>query len=385
MYSAKVFLALQDGALKTEALAALGETSEDFSVTQQNPEDWAALLTSLAACQPDALLLDIGCLKGDVGAAVRDVQARSPQTKVVAMHALSDSESILAAMRAGASEFVQPPFAATLFPALKRLHDSAHFASGKRKGKLIAFLSAKGGCGSTTLACHIAAEMQRQTRSDVLLADFDFTSGAVGFLMKSKCTYSVIDGIKNLSRLDESLWKAMIDQSRPGLSVIPAPVSIAHGEYPEGNEFKQILRFMRTMHDWTIIDLGRSLTRTARAVLEEVDQMFLVATLEVIALHGVKTIVRGLSGDEPNLQKLHLILNRTPKMMDITSDELEKILGRPLFATLPNDYPGLYHSYSAGTLLPAKNRLGEHFARLASRIAGKEIPGAAKKRFALFG
>ncbi len=379
-----IILAIENETLKAEAIAALSTGSGEIAWAEHDPSEWAALLDALAARQPEALLVDLDLLQGDLSAAIRDVRSRSPQTRVVAIHGMSDSASILAAMRAGASEFVHPPFADTLFPALQRLHESAT-SPEKRNGKLIAFLSAKGGCGATTLACHIAPELQRQTGKDVLLADFDFTSGVLGFLMKSACAYSAIDAIKNLSRLDESLWKAMTDRSRPGLSILPAPPSIAQGEYPSENEFRQLLRFIRTQHDWTVVDLGRSLTRTARAVLEEVDELFIVSTLEVIALHGVKTIIRGIESQEEQLAKLHLILNRAPKMMDITVDELEKILGRPLYALLPNDYPSLYHSYSGGTLLPSKSRLAAQFAQVAARIAGKPTPVKKKKMFSLFG
>jgi hypothetical protein len=70
-------------------------------------------------------------------------------------------------------------------------------------------------------------------------------------------------------------------------------------------------------------------------------------------------------------------------MMDITSEELEKILGRPLYAMLPNDYPSLYQSYSAGNLLPPNNRLAQQFAVLTARIADIQVK-TQKKRFALF-
>ena len=119
----------------------------------------------------------------------------------------------------------------------------------------------------------------------------------------------------------------------------------------------------------------------ATAVLDEIDQLLLVSTLEVVALHGLKSIVQGLFqyGD-----KLQLVLNRTPKMMDISTQELEKILGRSLYAALPNDYMGLYQSYSTGNLLNSNNRLAQQFSMLAAKIAG--IPRAkTKKKFALFG
>jgi Flp pilus assembly CpaE family ATPase len=103
--------------------------------------------------------------------------------------------------------------------------------------------------------------------------------------------------------------------------------------------------------------------------------------LEVVALHGLKSIVHGLFDQG---EKLQLILNRTPKLMDISTQELEKILGRSLYAALPNDYMGLYQSYSSGNLLNSNTRLAQHFALLASKIAGLP-PAKAKKKFALFG
>ena len=82
----------------------------------------------------------------------------------------------------------------------------------------------------------------------------------------------------------------------------------------------------------------------------------------MVALHGLKTIVHGLFEQG---EKLQLILNRTPKMMDISTQELEKILGRSLYAALPNDYMGLYQSYSSGNLLNSNSRLAQHFALIS--------------------
>jgi Flp pilus assembly CpaE family ATPase len=130
-----------------------------------------------------------------------------------------------------------------------------------------------------------------------------------------------------------------------------------------------------------VLDLGRSLNSIATGVLEEVDQLLLVSTLEVVALHGLKSIVHGLFDQG---EKLQLVLNRTPKMMDISTQELENILGRSLYSALPNDYMGLYQSYSTGNLLDSNNRLAQQFALLAAKIAGLS-PTKSKKKFALFG
>jgi pilus assembly protein CpaE len=381
MSSVQVLLSIKDESLRRKAVDALRESSNNVSF-EQHDSDWTSLLERLVKVKPEALLLDVGSVPTDLAIAIRQVKLQAPRTKIVALHAVDDPKIILAAMRAGANEFLHPPFEESLTLALDRILNSTDVdVAPASRGKIIGFLSAKGGCGSTTLACHIAWELQNQTRKNVLLADLDLTSGLVGFLMKTPSSYSILDAIKNLSRLDESMWKALIVEHRPSLSVIPAPATYTRWDHPDETQLKQVLQFMRTQHDWIILDLGRSMNSIAAAVLDEIDQLFLVSTLEVVALHGLKSIVHGLFDQG---EKLQLVLNRTPKMMDISTQELEKILGRSLYAALPNDYMGLYQSYSSGNLLNSNTRLAQHFGLLAAKIAGVP-PMKSKKKFAIFG
>lgn len=380
MSAAKLLLFIKDEGLRQEVTGVLRSTSPhgDFD---QHDSDWNTLLDRLAKSKPEVLLLDMSAVPGELSIGIRQLRHYCPRIKVVVLHTGADSHAILSAMRAGANEFLHPPLSDTLLGALDRILSSDDGEVPSIRGRIIGFLSAKGGCGATTLACHVACEMQRLTHKSVLLADFDLTSGLAGFLMKTPSSYSILDALKNLSRLDESLWKALTVEHKPGLSVIPAPASYSRWDHPDEGQLKQLLQFMRTQHDWVVLDLGRSLNSIASAVLDEIDQLFLVSTLEVVALHGLKSIVHGLFEQG---EKLQLVLNRTPKMMDISTQELEKILGRSLYAALPNDYMSLYQSYSSGNLLDANNRLAQHFGMLASKIAGIP-PAKAKKRFALFG
>ncbi len=348
----------------------------------QHKGDWNSLLDRISKTKPAVLLLDLSTVPSELNIAIRQLRYQSPRLRVVALHTTPDPQIILSAMRAGANEFLHIPLGETLEPALQRMLSSADEESAPQtRGKIIGFLSAKGGCGATTIACHIAAELHNITRKNVLLVDLDLASGLVGFLMKTPSSYSVLDAIKNLSRLDQSLWKALIVERKPGLSVIPGPSTYTRWDHPDENRLRQVLQFMRTQHDWIVLDLGRSLNSIATAVLDEIDQLFLVSTLEVVSLHGLKSIIHGLF---EHGEKLQLLLNRTPKMMDISTQELEKILGRSLYAALPNDYMGLYQCYSSGNLLESGSRLGQDFVQLASKIAGV-APVKNKKKFALFG
>lgn len=382
MSSASVLLYIQDEKLKQQAAGVLRHVASHIPY-ETHESDWNTLLDRISKTNPQVLLLDLSAVPTQLSLGIRQLRSYAPRLKVVVLHSSADPQTILAAMRAGANEFLHPPFDETLPAALERISTLAEPETSipTTRGRIIGFLSAKGGCGATTLSCHVACELQSLTRKNVLLADLDLTSGLVGFLMKTPSSYSILDAIKNISRLDESLWKALIVEHKQKLAVIPAPASYSRWDHPDESELRQVLQFMRTQHDWIVLDLGRSLNSIATAVLEEIDQLFLVSTLEVVALHGLKTIIHGLFDQG---EKLQLVLNRTPKMMDISTQELEKILGRALYAALPNDYMALYQSYSTGNLLDSNNRLAQEFAGLASKIAGMP-PSKPKKKFALFG
>lgn len=380
MSSSKALLFLKDEDLRRQTTSILRESASHFPF-ESHDSDWNTLLERVAKSKPEILILDMSAVPGELTLGIRQLRHYSPRIKVVVVHAHPDTQTILSAMRAGANEFLHPPLYETLVPALERISTAEEGGVPVTRGRIVGFLSAKGGCGATTLACHVSCELQRLTGKSVLLADLDLTSGLAGFLMKTPSSYSILDALKNLSRLDESLWKALIVEHKPNLAVIPAPASYSRWDHPDEAQLRQLLQFMRTQHEWIVLDLGRSMNSIAAAVLEEIDQLFLVSTLEVVALHGLKSIVHGLFEQG---EKLQLVLNRTPKTMDISTQELEKILGRSLYAALPNDYMSLYQSYSTGNLLDANNRLNQHFAMLAGKIAGVK-PEKSKKRFALFG
>jgi pilus assembly protein CpaE len=383
MNNLNFLLAFKDDQLRQDIVSELAKSTTAV-VSEEDPSDWSTVLRRVGHERPEVLMVELDAIRHDITNSLRAVKKAALQTRIVALHSSDDPQLILAALRAGATEFVHPPFDETLQPAMARVADLfVGEPAAEKKGKVIGFLSAKGGCGATTLSCHIAADLKRQTCQRVLLADLDLTSGMVGFLMKVASNYSILDAVSNLSRLDESLWKALVAEWKPGLDVIPSPQDFSHENAPSRDALRQVIRFMRTQHDWIVLDLGRSLNEVAAALYGELDELLLISVMEVSALHGLKAIVHKLRDRGEDLVKLELVLNRTPKMMDITQDELQKVLGRPLYAMLPNDYPSLYQAYSGGTLLPPNNRLAQQFAVLTKKLASIEAP-KVKKKFSLF-
>jgi pilus assembly protein CpaE len=167
----------------------------------------AGLLEKVAQARPDVVFVELFGSTASAEEVVRPLKAAQGAPAVFAIQETAEAETIVAAMRAGADEYLYPPFGPRLEEALERV---AHRRSAgnqlSRRGKTLAFFSAKGGCGATTIACHVAAEFQRQTEQKILLADLDMDAGLVRFFIKAKSPYSVSDAALNRERLDPSFW-----------------------------------------------------------------------------------------------------------------------------------------------------------------------------------
>jgi pilus assembly protein CpaE len=348
------------------------------------PSDWAGFIDRIERTRPDVVLLDVSNLREPLEEVVRRIRSTGPQPAVFALHTEAKPDLILTALRAGVSEYLYPPFQETIKAAFERLAHARERAADGRKyaGKTIAFVSAKGGCGATTLACHVAAELPGQMNGKVLLADFDLQTGLIGFLAKAKSSYSLADAVNNLQRLDESYWRALISNGIPNLEIISAPSSPAAKQL-SSVQLKQVIGFARTQYDWLVLDLGRNLNASTLSILDLVDEAFIVTTHEIPALHQAKQMIRFLLEAGYAESKLHLVLNRIPKRMDVTLEEMEKMLGLTIYCTIANDYHSLQEAYGEGRFVNTASNLGRSIDRLTTKIAGTAM--VKKKKFSLFG
>ncbi len=385
MYPLSIGLVIETKELWDEVHSTLQELPVRLLIEQHELGDLAEFLDKVERLRPEVMILEVMKLRQPMEHVVGRIKAGSADPMVIALHPSAEPELILQALRAGAHEFLHPPVKSSLNQALERKSGERNKMRERlrQKGRVIGFLSAKGGCGATTIACHIAAELGRLGKN-VLLADMDLDAGMVRFLMKSKSPYSVLDALNNLHRLDQNYWTALISNGLPGLEVIAGPQSLASRQQPNQEQMLNMLTFCRGQYDFSIVDLGRSLNMTAMNSLDEIDETYLVTTLDVPALHQSKQIIQSLSNVGYGRERLRLVLNRMPQRLDVTPDELEKMMSLPVFATLPNDYPSLYESYSEGSLLPPGSRLGKELARMAVKVGGI-LEEKGKKKFSLFG
>jgi pilus assembly protein CpaE len=382
-----VAVAIGDQALRKQIVGALRSLRATIADEDCWQPETAELVAGIARLHTGIVLLGLGGLNGDPGELLTRIAALKAPPRVIAVNDSADPVAILKAMRSGAAEFIYPPFESGFAEAFNRVLADClkqQPAPEASLGRTIGFVSAKGGCGATTLACHAADYLRRVHRKCTLLADLDLCSGMAGVLLQISPHYSVADALQNLHRLDLTLWKAMVSVTPDGLDVIPAPPP-PYDLGPSSRKLSHLLRFWRSQYEITVADFGHGFTPLLADLVEWIDVLAVVSTNEVHALRQAKLILQGLEQRNQGAKRVRLVVNRMPKRPEIQVPELERIIGFPIQATLPNDYKSLAEAYAHPSLIEHTSFLGAHMAELAAVLAGIPAGRATKhRRFAIF-
>ncbi len=379
-----IAVAVAEPKLRKSVLQALQHASLPVVEGNVEVDRFEDLITAVERLRPDILFLGLPGLPSDPALIIARLTTLDAPPRVVAVNESADPELILKSVRAGATEFVYPPFNSTAFQdSLRRVVDDCGRSRTEERttGSVIGFVSAKGGCGATTLACHAASHLRRLTKKEVLLADLDLAAGITGTIMQTSARYSLDDALQNLHRMDLKLWKGLVATAPSGVDVIPSPPDHPISVTPLTRKLPPMLRFWRTQYDLTILDLGHGITQQLVDVLDSIDTLVLVATNEVLALRQAKQMIQMLAVRNLGANRLKLVINRMPKRAQIQIPELEKVMGHAIFAEIPNDYQRLNEAYSEPRLLEPSSELAMQIGKFAAKLAGIEGPEQKPRRF----
>ncbi len=335
---------------------------------------------------PDLLVLDFS--QPGMPAVMAGLKTAEAPVAVIASHGLREPEAILTAMRLGAREFLSPPLnESALADAVRAIdNEKAQREAQRRMATAAGFLAATGGCGSSVIACHVAAELRRSGAGRVGLLDFDLAAGMAGFWFGSDGAYSALDAMHNLSSMDTSLWRTFVFTPQPRLDVLAAPAAIPLGALPGARSFAGVLGYARSQYDWVVADLGAHLTPVSLALLEELDTVFLVATPEVASLLQARRIVQRLFQLNYPKEKLKLLVSRAQQDRASSADELKSAIGLPLEAVFPSDSVEIANALASGRLVAPNSDFGKRIAQLSARLSGRTVEQTETRpsRFAMF-
>lgn len=340
------------------------------------------LLRILRANTPDVLFVSTDEVDR-AAQCVRFVEENMPGMAVVGVSPSADAQVLIQLVRAGVREFLSAPFqVSACFEALARVEEQVAKRTVQQTvyGDVYTFLPSKAGVGTTTLAVNAAVAMGRAGGENqrALLMDMDLGSGIVGFLLKISNMHSVIEAAENAHQMDESLWKRLVTE-RGRLDILHAG-RLNPDFRINSSQVQMMTDFARRHYRTVCVDVSGNLERYSLEMMQESKQIFLVVTPEIPSLHLAREKLSFLHRLDLS-NRAAVLLNRTHRRAVIGQEQIEKLLGVPVFMSFPNDYQGVHRALQEGKAVESASELGKVFAGFAKRVMGAkpEAEGKAKR------
>ena len=327
---------------------------------------------------PDVLLVD---LRGrtTLPTDLANLKRRHPRMGVVIVASQLDPAMMLEAMRAGVSEFVTDPVAG---PDLKAAVDRVvgQHAAPTAPGQILAFLGAKGGVGTTTLAVNVAASLAAERGTQVLMADLHVTGhGDAALLFGVEPRFSIIDALENAHRLDEAFLRGLVVRAKPGVDVLASP-DRPSTKQPDSRHVRTLIERLATHYRSVVLDVPRSDFGLFDA-LESVSAVMLVVNQELPTVRRAAQLA-GLLRQRLGKDRVATVVSRYDSRAEIGQDDIERVVGLPVWGVLPSDYRLALSAANQGKPLIAENRsrLANSVRQLARRLSGAESDEAQPVR-----
>ncbi len=308
--------------------------------------------------KPDVLLMDINMPDMDGIAATEIIRKVVPFAQIVILSIQNDPNYMRRAMLAGARDFLtKPPTIDELTGAIRRAGAMARdersrapqvssaqvartggarpFGGSNAGGKVITFYSPKGGSGCTTLATNLAVCLNNED-SSVVIVDGNLQFGDVAVFLNEQGKFSILDLTSRADELDPDIVNSVtIKHSQSGIKVLAAPMKPEQSDMVSGEQFSKVLRYMRTMYSYVIVDTASSLQDITASAINNSDLLVLLTTQDIPSIKNSRLFLDEIDALGFERNRIVFVMNKFDKRIGITPEKVSENLKQEIAAVIP--------------------------------------------------
>lgn len=284
-----------------------------------------------------------------------------PELPVIAALAMPDIAITRTLVREGVADVIGLPIRGDELTtaALDAQARRALPAVPARLAPLVGVVRTSGGCGATTLATHLAAELARYdwAGKGALLADLDLQFGSVAsFLDLPRCG-SVPDLIAARDRIDSYLIRSIAGSTTHGLAVLGAPGEINPMDSVAIEGLMAVSEELRRHYGVVVYDFPADWSNWSASVAYSADMILVVVELSLSSLRRARRCLDLFEALAIPPEKIHLVANKVESRMfrPINARDVTETLGREALACLPVDADALRRAQDQGVLVSSVN------------------------------
>ena len=250
-----------------------------------------------------------------------------PSSKVVVIGHYNDVGLYRELIRSGISEYVIAPVSMADIVSVV----SSIFVDPEAEpiGRSIAFVGAKGGVGSSTIAHNVAWAMSSLFKSEVVVADLDLAFGTANINFDQDPAQGIAEAVFSPERVDEVCLDRLLTQCAEHLSLLAAPSTLERVYDFDPDAFAQLVDTAQRSVPLLVLDVPHVWTGWAKNTLVKADEIVITATPELANLRNTKNMVDMLKRLRPNDPPPKLIINQAgvPKRPEISPSDFAEPLG----------------------------------------------------------
>lgn len=241
------------------------------------------------------------------------------------------------------------------------------------KGSVFTFFSTASAVGKTVLAVNYAADLAERGYK-VCLADLDLQFGDVCNYLGIKPARTFFDYYEQEE--DKRDTASCMTETQFGFEVLAAPLEVDEGFIIDAETIVEAINQLRDDYDYILLDTTTGFTGISLAILEQTDVLYLPCVVDFIpSIKDLKIGLDTLHKLQFDYQRVRLILNRNKAETQISTKDVEALLGRPFQYFISNDYQGIMQSIKEAkpvVLTEAPNKLADEISDMVSEELGEK-------------
>nr|WP_315193921.1 pilus assembly protein [uncultured Aquabacterium sp.] len=317
---------------------------DEGEIVQADGDNLERVLQLVDAVQARAVFCELSPARLAQDASFMEgLTAAKPLLPVVALAETPDRQSVLTALRAGARDFISPDMrpgevVSLVRRAMTREASDNHRAATGSEGAMTAVASARPGGDATMFALHLALALQEQNPKDeVLLLDLGVPAGDSLQYLGIEPTYTFVDAIRSLRRLDDTLINTAFPKHDSGLRILAMPDDALDVGRITSADLYVLLNALKRHFRQIVINLGGvPASDFLYVLLGRADRTLMLVEQSVPSCKQNRTLLQKLRDNKVGIGQVSLVVDRYLPSVPPDAETIAKGFGIPLLSTLPS-------------------------------------------------
>ena len=187
------------------------------------------------------------------------------------------------------------------------------------------------------------------TKERVALVDLNMQMGDVTTFLDLNPSFDTAYVINNLERIDEGFLLSTLEKyNNTSLYVLADPPDLEQAEVITSDNITTLINVLRNVFSYIIIDTTASFDGKTITALDNSDLVLLITIINLPSVRNCQRCFDLFKRLGYTKDKIKIIVNRYMENDEIKVEDVEEVLGHPVYFKIPNNYFTIINAINKG-------------------------------------